>query len=108
MPKLWSQGPESCEAARRHWSLRLLSGSLGGDRAAWTRRKSRAAADMAGQAVVIQVDTQKHPELAVPFKVRGIPFFAVFYRGRPVVQQAGAGDRKQMEQWLRSAKTIAA
>jgi hypothetical protein len=32
----------------------------------------------------------------------------VFYRGRPVVQLARAVDDKQMEQWLRSAKTIAA
>ena|SRR5712671_1845999 len=69
---------------------------------------ARTAAEMAGQAVVIKVDTEKHPQLAARFKVRGIPFFAVFYQGRPVVQQAGAVDHRQMEQWLRSAKTIAA
>ena len=69
---------------------------------------ARTAAEMAGHAVVIKVDTEKHPQLAARFKVRGIPFFAVFYQGRPVVQQAGAVDHRQMEQWLRSAKTIAA
>ena len=69
---------------------------------------ARTAAEMAGQALVIKVDTEKHPQLAARFKVRGIPFFAVFYRGRTVIQQAGTVDHRQMEQWLRSAKTIAA
>src|SRR5436305_9087540 len=69
---------------------------------------AHTAAEMAGQAIVIKVDTEKHPQLAARFKVRGIPFFAVFHQGRPVVQQAGAVDHRQMEQWLRSAKTKAA
>jgi thioredoxin 2 len=58
---------------------------------------------MAGQAVVIKVNTDRHPELAARFNVRGIPNFAVFYQGRPVIQQAGLVNHQQLQEWLRSA-----
>ena len=64
---------------------------------------ARTAQDMAGQAIVIKVDTERHPELAAQFNVRGIPNFAVFYQGRPVRQQAGLVNHQQLEEWLRSA-----
>jgi thioredoxin 2 len=64
---------------------------------------ARVAADMAGRAVVLKVDTEKYPELAARFNVRGIPNFAVFFGGRLVLQQAGVVDHHQMEDWLRSA-----
>jgi thioredoxin 2 len=65
---------------------------------------ARTAADMAGEAVVVKVDTERYPELAARFQIRGIPYFAVFNGGRAVVQQAGLVGHEQMEQWLRSAK----
>jgi len=64
---------------------------------------ARTAQDMAGQAIVIKVDTERYPELAARFNVRGIPNFAVFYQGRPVFQQAGLVDHQKLEEWLRSA-----
>jgi thioredoxin 2 len=64
---------------------------------------SRVAADMAGRAVVIKVDTERFPELASRFNIRGIPNFVVFYRGRPVTQQAGLANHEQMESWLTTA-----
>lgn len=69
---------------------------------------ARTAADMAGQAVVLKVDTERHPELAARFNIRGIPYFAVFYNGRPVVQQAGVVGHQQLETWLRSAAPVPA
>jgi len=63
----------------------------------------RTAADMAGKAVVLKVDTEKYPPLAGRFDVRGIPNFVVLSGGRVVVQQAGLVSHDQMEQWLRSA-----
>jgi thioredoxin 2 len=57
---------------------------------------------------VIKVDTERHPELASRFNVRGIPNFAVFYRGHPVMQQAGLVNHEQMENWLKSAAQISA
>jgi thioredoxin 2 len=64
---------------------------------------ARAAGDMAGQAIVIKVDTERYPELAARFNVRGIPNFAVFYQGRPVIQQAGVVGHQKLEEWLRTA-----
>jgi thioredoxin 2 len=63
----------------------------------------RTATDMAGQAVVIKVDTEEHPQLAGRFNVRGIPNFVVLFGGHVVTQQAGLVGHEQMEQWLRSA-----
>lgn len=67
---------------------------------------ARTAADMAGQAVVVKVDSDKYPQLAARFNVRGIPNFAVFSGGRLVAQQAGLVGHEQMEQWLRSAAPV--
>jgi thioredoxin 2 len=69
---------------------------------------SRTAADMAGKAVVLKVDTEKHPQLAARFHIRGIPNFIVFSNGHVVLQQAGVVNHDQMEQWLRSAAPISA
>jgi thioredoxin 2 len=65
---------------------------------------ARTATDMAGSALVVKVDTERYPELAARYDVRGIPNFLVLSGGRVVVQQAGVADHNQMENWLRSAK----
>ena len=64
---------------------------------------ARTAADMAGKALVLKVDTEAHPQLSARYQVRGIPNFVVLSGGRMVVQQAGLVDHTQMEQWLRTA-----
>jgi len=64
---------------------------------------ARAAADMAGRAIVVKVDTERYPELASRFKVQGIPNFIVFSGGLPAIQEAGLVDHEQLESWLRSA-----
>ena len=69
---------------------------------------ARTAADMAGKAVVLKVDTERHPDLATRFQVRGIPNFVVLFAGRTVLQQAGLVNHQQMEQWLRSAMPVSA
>ena len=66
------------------------------------------AAEMAGRAVVVKVDTEGYSELAARFNVRGIPNFVVFYGGRLVTQQAGLVDHTQMENWLRAAGPVSA
>jgi len=69
---------------------------------------ARTAAEMAGQAVVVKVDTERYPELAARFNVRGIPNFMIFFGGHPVTQQAGVVDHTQMENWLRAANPVSA
>ena len=68
---------------------------------------AQTAADMAGQAVVLKVDTESNPGLAARYNVRGIPNFAVFANGKLVQQQAGLVGAEQMEAWLKSAATVA-
>jgi thioredoxin 2 len=69
---------------------------------------ARTAKDMAGRAIVVKVDTERYPELAAKYNVRGIPNFIVFYGGRLVTQQAGLVDHNQMENWLGSAGSVSA
>ncbi len=64
---------------------------------------ARTAAEMAGRAIVLKVDTERYPALAARFNVRGIPYFVVMSGGRPVMQQAGVTDHGEMEKWLSSA-----
>lgn len=64
---------------------------------------ARAAADMTGKAVILKLDTDKYPQIAARFNVRGIPNFVIFSEGRVVQQQAGLVDHNQLEQWLQSA-----
>jgi thioredoxin 2 len=67
---------------------------------------ARTAADMAGKAVVLKVDTEKYPQLAGRFHIRGIPNFVVLFGGRVVMQQAGVVSHEQMEQWLKAAAAV--
>ena len=69
---------------------------------------SCTAADMAGRAIVLEVDTEKFPQLAARFHIRGIPDFIVFSGGHVVMQQAGVVNHDQMEQWLRAAAPVSA
>ena len=69
---------------------------------------AQTARDMAGKAVVIKVDTERYPQLSARFNIRGIPYFAVFAAGKPVMQQAGLVKHDQMESWLKNAASVAA
>jgi thioredoxin 2 len=66
----------------------------------------RTAANTAGRAVVLKVDTEQYPQLAARYNVRGIPNFAVFHRGKLVNQQAGLVGYEVMESWLASAAAV--
>jgi thioredoxin 2 len=63
----------------------------------------QVARELAGSAVVLKVDTEKHPELAARYNVQGIPNFAVFTGGKLQMQQAGLVDANTMKGWLTRA-----
>lgn len=60
------------------------------------------AAEVAGKALVLKVDSDKHPNLAARYQVRGIPNFLVLDHGRVVAQHAGLADVRTMRSWLRA------
>ena len=64
---------------------------------------AQVARELAGRAVVLKVDTEKFPELASRYNVRGIPNFAVFAGGNLQFQQAGLVDANTMKSWLATA-----
>jgi len=64
---------------------------------------TRTAADMAGKAIVLKVDTEAQPQLSARFRVQSIPNFVVLSGGRTVFQQPGLVGHEEMERWLRSA-----
>jgi len=78
--------------------------------AEWCGPCRRAAPDvkhtaetMSGRAIVLKVDTEKHPDLAARYRVESIPLFLVLKNGLVVSQQAGAVGHAQMTRWLEAA-----
>jgi thioredoxin 2 len=59
---------------------------------------AKAAANLAGRAIVLKVDTEAHGDLAQRYNVRSIPNFALFRGGRLAWQQPGLLDHRQLEQ----------
>ena len=59
---------------------------------------AKAAANLAGRAIVLKVDTEAHSDLAQRYNVRSIPNFALFRDGKLAWQQPGLLDHRQLEQ----------
>ena len=67
----------------------------------------RLAHEMAGQALVLKVDTESNPGLATRYRIQSIPNFLVFRNGKPVLQRAGVSGCAEMRSWLSSADASA-
>ena len=63
----------------------------------------KTAQDLAGRAIVLKVNTEKHPEIAARYRVQGIPNFLVITGGRVVLQKAGLVPSSELTRWLISA-----
>jgi thioredoxin 2 len=61
------------------------------------------AAALHGRALVLKVDTERHPALANRFGVRSIPNFAVFKNDKVVAQQAGLIDQPRLQALVEQA-----
>lgn len=64
---------------------------------------AKVAAELAGHAVVLKVNTDEHPALGARYGVRGIPNFVVLSKGAVVHQQAGVVPAQEMARWLSDA-----
>jgi thioredoxin 2 len=64
---------------------------------------AKTAANLAGKAVVLKVDTEANPQLSARFQIRGIPNFVVMAGGKKVKQEAGLVGHEVMEEWLRNS-----
>ena len=59
------------------------------------------SARMAGEIVVLTVDTQRAEEAAETHAIYAIPTFAVFRRGEEIARQMGLLPEAGMERWVR-------
>ena len=59
---------------------------------------AKAAANLAGKAIVLKVNTEDNPILASQYGVRSIPNFALFRNGLLQWQQPGLLGHRQLEQ----------
>jgi thioredoxin 2 len=66
----------------------------------------KVAGEMSGRALVLKVDTDRHPQLAARYEVRGIPHFVVLKAGRVVSQQSGLVNAGVMRSWLERAESL--
>jgi thioredoxin 2 len=62
-----------------------------------------AAQNLAGEAIVLKVNTERHPDVARRFHVQSIPNFALFREGQLQHQQPGLVGHQQLEQWARAS-----
>ena len=63
----------------------------------------KVAEQSAGRALVLKVDTDRFPDVAARYGVRGIPNFVVVRDGRTVFQQSGVVPHTEMLRWLSNA-----
>jgi len=59
------------------------------------------AEKLAGQAAVVQINTQDNPNLAARFGIRGIPAIVLLKQGRVVDQLPGAQPLDAVLAWFR-------
>lgn len=50
---------------------------------------------------IIKIDTERNPEVAIHYNVRGIPNMILFYKGDVLWQQAGVMQAPQLETIIR-------
>jgi thioredoxin 2 len=66
----------------------------------------KVAAETAGKALVLKVNTEESPELAAQFGVSAIPNFVVMRGGKALMQQAGMVNHHRMRTWLERASQV--
>ncbi len=67
----------------------------------------KVAARLAGQVLVVKVNTDALPDLGERFGIRSIPTMAVFVGGREASRTTGARPAEEIEQFIQQATTQA-
>lgn len=62
---------------------------------------AKAASQAAGEALFVKVNTDEQPEIASPFRIQGIPAFAMVKDGRLIRQASGFQPAPKLLAWMR-------
>lgn len=62
---------------------------------------TKAAAQAAGEAVFVKVNTDEHPQIAGQFRIQGIPAFALLRNGNVAAQTSGFQPADRLLAWMR-------
>jgi thioredoxin 2 len=62
---------------------------------------AQVAAELEPELRFLKVDTEREPELAARYDIRGIPTLMVLRKGAVLAQRAGAVDAQTLRAWLR-------
>lgn len=60
----------------------------------------KLAAEAEGSWTLVKLDTDRHPELARRFQIRGIPNVKMFYKGAVVAEMSGALPEAEIRRWI--------
>ncbi len=63
---------------------------------------SKAAAELNGQARLVKLNTEEHPQAGQKYGIRGIPTMAAFAGGREKKRQSGAMPAAGIVKWIRA------
>ncbi|WP_372886841.1 thioredoxin TrxC [Shimia sp.] len=64
---------------------------------------AQAAGDLGGQARLVKLNTEDHPQAGAKYGIRGIPTMAAFAGGRERARQSGALPSAAIVQWVRQS-----
>ena len=64
---------------------------------------AKAAAQAAGEALFVKVNTDEQPQIAGQFRVQGIPAFALLKNGKLVNQTSGFQPAARLLAWVRQS-----
>lgn len=64
---------------------------------------AKAAATLAGQARLVKLNTEDHPQAGAAYHIRGIPTMAAFAGGRERQRQSGAMSAAAIVDWIKAA-----
>lgn len=62
---------------------------------------AKAAAQAAGEAVFVKVNTEEQPQITSQFRIAGIPAFALMKAGKLIAQTSGFQSASQLLSWMR-------
>lgn len=61
---------------------------------------SKVAANLAGKAVLLKVNTESEQQLAAQYGIRSIPSLKIFKQGKVAAEMAGALPEGQLQAWV--------